>query len=151
MLWCLKFNENNISWSIIQGKLVWKKGLNPVSKRKIFVRYDIYNCIWRCNTGRKKINGEGIFNSELNSTKHAVHTGPGSSIQTAEVVLVATETPFWKSSFETEVIFLSSFFETSPKKFSVSSVKKNFGMIFWKLHIPTNICLRSMIFTSNES
>ena len=39
--------------------------------------------------------------------------------------------------------------ELSEKKFwDVPS--KNFGMIFWKLHVPENIGLRSMIHKSNE-
>ena len=30
-------------------------------------------------------------------------------------------------------------------------LSKNFGMIFWKLHIPAKIDLRIVIYTSNES
>ena len=46
--------------------------------------------------------------------------------------------------------FLSPFFETFQKK-SWKVPSKKFGMIFWKLHIPANIALRTMIDTSNES
>ena len=45
---------------------------------------------------------------------------------------------------------LHIFFETFQNDFR-KVPSKNFRIIFWKLHIPGNICLRCMIYTPNES